>query len=61
MPGVVSSQRLEAVVKVPVGMSPSVHLTSRLETTRAQVGFTGISTAHFLEGIKANRRDPLQG
>ena len=44
-----------------VGVSPFLHLASHLDTTRAQISFTGGSTAHFLEGIEANRGYPRQG
>ena len=60
-PGDIIPKRLSDVTVGPVGISPLIHLVSRIETTYALVGFMGGSTAHFLKELELNRRSPRPG
>ena len=42
-------------------MSTLIQLASSPKNTHALVGSTGGRTAHFLEGLEVNRRDPWPG
>ena len=55
--GAIITQWLADVTTGPMGVYSLLHSASRLETTCALVGFTGVSTSNFIEDLELNWRD----